>query len=103
MRVKKWYDIKPKQGVAISFLKSLYDMSEEMGQALKVLVVKPDVDIKPQIAKWIDDLDHKLIKQSIQEVRYANRKRLQISGGKKKEIEGPKANEETVFKGEKEE
>jgi len=103
MKVKKWYDSKPKQGVAASFLRSLYDISAEMNQLLTLLNANPELDIKPQIAAWLDKLDPKLIKQSIQEVRYASRERLQISRGETKEIESPKTKTKTVPKKKKEE
>jgi len=103
MKVKKWYDFKPKQGVALSFLRSLYDLSAEMRQILTLLKDNPDLDIKPQITAWGDKLDPKLIKQSIQEVRYASRERLQISRGETKKIEGSKTKTKTVTKKKKEE
>jgi len=98
MKVKKWYDVKPKQGVAAPLLRSLYDMSAEMRQILVLLNSNSDLDIKPQIAAWEKKLDSKLIKQSIQEVNYASRERLQISRGETKKIEGSKTKKKTISK-----
>jgi len=96
MKVKKWYDHKPKQNVVVPLLRSLYDMAAEMGQILALLKDNPGLDIKPQIASWEDKLNSDLIKQSIKEVHYyASRERLQISGRETKKIKGSKTKTET--------
>lgn len=82
MKVIKHWQVKRKKGVAVPFLRSLYDMRAEINQVIKLLAGNLEIDIKPQLADWCDKLNPLTIKDSIKEIQYASQERLQITRGK---------------------
>ena len=99
MKVIKHWQVKRKKGVAVPFLRSLYDMHAEINQVIKLLSENPELDIKPQLADWCNKLNPLTIKDSIKEVNYATQERLQITRGKEvKSRKGKKEKEITKQK-----
>ncbi len=82
MKVIKHYQREYKKGVAIPLLRSLYDISAEIEETMKVLNEDATVDVRPMLADWVLKLNPMNIKDALKEVNYATQERLQITRGK---------------------
>ncbi len=103
MKVIKHWQVKHKKGVAVPFLRSLYDMRAEIMKVADLITSEygakvPDgtIDFRPQLMDWCDKLNSLTIKDAIKEINYASQERLQITRGKEvKSGEGKKEEEIT--------